>query len=144
MSSRRRHVTFSEERLPRSTYTVPPSLLTAPDEVIERDIEFVTCVPLSREPICLLLAAVRFGGVLSVAWRRLGRTMTASVVMSPFPERRYVWTLVVRRTFHRNCLDAAMHSPLPQRVKRCGASQVRRRSLSAVDPIATTPLQRRE
>jgi hypothetical protein len=22
----------------------------------------------------------------------------------------------VRRTFHRNCLDAAMHSPLPQRV----------------------------
>ena len=49
--------------------------------------------------------------------------MTASVVMSPFPERRCVWTLVVRRTFHRNCLDAAMHSPLPQRVKRkqiCG------------------------
>jgi hypothetical protein len=29
-------------------------------------------------------------------------------------------------------------------VKRCGASQARRRSLSAVDPIATTLLQRRE
>ena len=39
---------------------------------------------------------------------------------------------------------AAMHTPLPQRVKRCGASQVRRRSLSAVDPIATTLLQCRE
>jgi hypothetical protein len=30
------------------------------------------------------------------------------------------------------------------RVKRCGTSEARRRSLSAVDPIATAILQRRE
>ena len=76
LSSWRRHVILKTAAA--LGLTVPPSLL---HEVIEQDIEFVTRVPLSREPICLLLTAERFGGVLSVAWRRLGPTMTEIVSM---------------------------------------------------------------
>ena len=80
--------------------------LTAPsDEVIEQDIEFVTRVPLSREPICLLLTAERFGGVLGML-RSLEKAWPKD---------------------DRNCLDAAMHSPLPQRVNFCRAISRRAR-----------------